>query len=60
MSPGGLDSVAIIAASSTVDLPFVMAMQTARFLVVLLTGPSLARFIANRVGGAKGSGSILP
>jgi uncharacterized protein len=60
MSPGGLESVVIIAASSMVNLPFVMAMQTARFLVVLLTGPSLARFIANRVCGAKGSGSILP
>jgi uncharacterized protein len=53
MSPGGLDSVAIIAASSRVNLPFVMAMQTARFLVVLLTGPSLARCLANRVGGSK-------
>ena len=45
-SPGGADSVAIIAASSKVDLPFVMAMQTARFLLVLLIGPSLARNIA--------------
>jgi len=45
-SPGGADSVAIIAASSKVDLPFVMAMQTARFLLVLLIGPSLARTIA--------------
>jgi membrane AbrB-like protein len=49
-SPGGADSVAIIAASSNVDVPFVMAMQTARFLFVLLTGPALARFIANRTG----------
>jgi membrane AbrB-like protein len=55
MSPGGLDSVAIIAASSTVNLPFVMAMQTARFLVVLFTGPSLARFIAKRAGGSERS-----
>lgn len=47
-SPGGLDAVAIIAASSTVDLPFVMAMQTGRFLVVLVTGPVLARFISTR------------
>ncbi len=52
-SPGGMDSAAIIAASSgTVDLPFVMAMQTARVIVVLLTGPSLARFIARRTGAA--------
>ncbi|MBX6320622.1 MAG: AbrB family transcriptional regulator [Rhodospirillaceae bacterium] len=55
-SPGGADSVAIIAASSRVDLPFVMAMQTARFLVVLLLGPSLARFVAARArrGGVGG------
>jgi membrane AbrB-like protein len=53
-SPGGGDSVAIIAASSNVDLPFVMAMQTARLLLVLLIGPSLARRVArwteNRAG----------
>jgi membrane AbrB-like protein len=49
-SPGGADSVAIIAASSHVDMPFVMAMQTSRFIVVLLIGPGLARFIARRSG----------
>ncbi|MGH6861547.1 MAG: AbrB family transcriptional regulator, partial [Phyllobacterium sp.] len=49
-SPGGADSIAIIAASSNVDLAFVMAMQTARFLVVLITGPTIARFIAKRTG----------
>jgi len=49
-SPGGADSVAIIAASSNVDMPFVMAMQTGRFVVVLLIGPGLARFIARRSG----------
>ncbi|TCL75027.1 AbrB family transcriptional regulator [Rhizobium sp. BK251] len=49
-SPGGADSVAIIAASSDVDLPFVMAMQTGRFLIILFTGPMLARFIARRTG----------
>jgi membrane AbrB-like protein len=48
-SPGGVDSAAIIAASSKVDLPFVMAMQTTRFVLVLLIGPWLARFIARRV-----------
>lgn len=48
-SPGGADSVAIIAASSKVDVPFVMAMQTARFVVVLLTGPAIARFVARHV-----------
>ncbi|WP_118134945.1 AbrB family transcriptional regulator [Oceanicella sp. SM1341] len=48
-SPGGADSVAIIAASSDVDVSFVMAMQTSRFLVVLVTGPALARLIARLV-----------
>jgi membrane AbrB-like protein len=48
MSPGGLDSVAIIAASSpSVNMPFVMAMQTARFLVVVFAGPPIARFVVS-------------
>jgi membrane AbrB-like protein len=49
-SPGGADSIAIIAASSKVDLPFVMAMQSARFLLVLLAGPGLARAVARWTG----------
>jgi uncharacterized protein len=48
-SPGGVDSAAIIAASSKVDLPFVMSMQTARLLIVLLIGPVLSRRIAGAV-----------
>ncbi|MDQ0454198.1 AbrB family transcriptional regulator [Rhizobium paknamense] len=48
-SPGGLDSVAIIAASTKVDMPFVMALQTVRFLLILALGPSITRFIANRI-----------
>ncbi len=50
MSPGGMDTVAIIAASSpqAVDLPFVMALQTARLLLVIAFGPALARFVATR------------
>ena len=47
-SPGGLDSVAIVAASTPVNVPFVMAMQAVRFIAVLLIGPSLARFVADR------------
>jgi uncharacterized membrane protein AbrB (regulator of aidB expression) len=43
--------VAIIASSSNVDLPFVMALQTARFTIVLLIGPSLARLLAQLAGG---------
>lgn len=44
-SPGGADSVAIISASSNVDVPFVMAMQLARFLVILVAGPALAKLV---------------
>jgi membrane AbrB-like protein len=51
MSPGGMDTVAIIAASSpqAVDLPFVMSLQTVRLLLVIAFGPALARFVATRV-----------
>ncbi len=52
-SPGGADSIAIIAASSKVDLPFVMALQTARFVLVVVTGPSVSRFIVKRMGVLK-------
>jgi membrane AbrB-like protein len=47
-SPGGADSVAVIAATSAVDAGFVMAMQMARFVMVLAFGPRLARFVAER------------
>lgn len=48
-SPGGVDSVAIIAASAKVDLPFIMAMQTTRLVLVLALGPAIARFMARRI-----------
>jgi uncharacterized protein len=48
-SPGGLDSAAIIAASSHVDLSFIMALQTIRIVMVLFLGPPIARMIARRV-----------
>lgn len=47
-SPGGADSVAIIASTTQVDMPFVIAMQIARFFCVLITGPTLARFLSRR------------
>ena len=52
-SPGGMDTVAIIAASSKVDVSFVMALQTARFVIVLLVGPRLARLVAGWSGDAQ-------
>ncbi|PFG62032.1 hypothetical protein AXZ77_0596 [Thioclava sp. ES.031] len=51
-SPGGADSVAIIAAGTQVDVPFVMAMQIGRFLLVLIAGPALARALSRRRGDA--------
>jgi hypothetical protein len=45
-SPGGLDSVAIIAVGSKADVSFVLAVQTLRLFVVLITGPMLAKWIA--------------
>ena len=49
-SPGGADSVAVIAATSAVDAGFVMAMQLARFLMVLVFGPQVSKFVATRAG----------
>lgn len=48
-SPGGLDSIAIIAASTPVDISFVMALQTVRFVLVLLLGGPIAKFVARRL-----------
>lgn len=42
-SPGGADTIAIIAATSNVDIAFIIAMQTSRFFIVLLIGPWLAK-----------------
>ncbi|MET0639772.1 MAG: AbrB family transcriptional regulator [Hyphomicrobium sp.] len=48
-SPGGLDSVAVIAASAKVDLSFVLALQSMRLLIVLAVGPAISRFVARRL-----------
>jgi hypothetical protein len=44
-----MDSVAIIAASSKVDISFVMTLQTIRFLIILFIGPHVARIVARRM-----------
>ena len=49
-SPGGADSVAIIASHSPVDVPFVVSMQVGRFLLVLLLGPGLAKWVSGKAG----------
>ncbi len=48
-SPGGLDSVAIIAASTPVDISFVMALQTARLFIIILIGPPIAKMVARQL-----------
>jgi len=45
-SPGGADVVAIIAASTPVDLSFVVSMQVLRMLLVLATAPLVARVLS--------------
>jgi membrane AbrB-like protein len=45
-SPGGMDAAAIIAASTKVDMPFVMALQLVRLIMLLVIGPPVARWMA--------------
>lgn len=52
-SPGGADSIAIIAASANVDLGFVMAMQTLRLVLVILISPALCRVIVRHLESGK-------
>ena len=51
-SPGGADSIAIIAASTTVDMRFVMAMQITRLVIVMLIAPCFSRWIVRLVNSA--------
>ena len=44
-SPGGLDSVVLIAMGSRADVSFIVAVQTLRLFVVILVGPAIARLI---------------
>ncbi len=63
-SPGGLDSVAVIAMGSGCDVPFVLSLQTMRLFAVILAGPLVAKLIC-RIGGknpkeAKGAAEKSP
>jgi uncharacterized protein len=50
-SPGGLDSAAVIAASSRADLSYITSFQSVRIVIVLFLGPSISRVNARRVVG---------
>ncbi|GBR55173.1 membrane protein [Neokomagataea thailandica NBRC 106555] len=49
MSPGGSDSIAIIAESAPVDMPFVMAMQILRFIIVIITAPIISKYLSKKM-----------
>jgi len=57
-SPGGLDSVAAIAASTPrVDLPFVLALQSVRLLFVIALAPTLTRLVVRHSPHLQGARS---
>lgn len=47
-SPGGADSIAIIAASADVNMAFIMSVQIARFILILIVGPFAGRMLVSR------------
>lgn len=49
MSPSGMDLIAVIAASTHVDMSLVMGMQVARFLMISFIGPPIIGLIARWV-----------
>jgi membrane AbrB-like protein len=51
-TPGGIDSVSIIALGSGADISLVLAVQMLRVLAVVLAGPALARR-TSRLGGRR-------
>ncbi len=55
-TPGGLDAIAIIGVSSNADISFVLALQTVRLFVVIITGPILAKLICRLVPAPTSSG----
>jgi hypothetical protein len=44
-TPGGLDSVTVIALGSGANVPLILAVQTLRVFVVILSGPAVAKLI---------------
>jgi membrane AbrB-like protein len=52
-SPGGMDSIAVIALGTGADLSLILTVQTVRLIVILFTGPVLAKTVLKmtRPGG---------
>jgi len=60
-SPGGLDSVAIIAASTPrVDLQFVLALQSMRLLFVIALAPLITRLVVRLSPHLQNAPSVIP
>lgn len=53
-SPGGIDSVALIAAASHADVSLVFAVQSTRLALVMVLGPAVARRLARHAVAARG------
>ena len=48
LSPGGIDAAVIIAATTNVSLPLILASQFVRLLIVIAGAPALAKWLAHR------------
>lgn len=48
LSPGGIDAAVIIAATTNVSLPLILASQFVRLLIVIGGAPALAKWLAHR------------
>ena len=48
LSPGGIDAAVIIAATTHVSLPLILAAQFIRLLIVIAGAPALAKWLAHR------------
>lgn len=48
LSPGGIDAAVIIAATTDVSLPLILASQFVRLVIVIAGAPALAKWLAHR------------
>jgi hypothetical protein len=56
-TPGGMDSIAVVALGSGADVSFLVAVQMVRLLATVLTGPALARWLLGQLSGSSGEPS---
>ena len=56
-TPGGMDSIAVVALGSGADVSFLVAVQMVRLLATVLAGPALARWLLGQPPGSSGNPS---